>query len=153
ALTFDPRRYLSEIATVKTPGTEDLSGTIVHIGGPWSVVKFSSRSGLTVWGKITDKAARVEVLDRYGADDAGRSAARRVREKQLRTTGAGSAVGLPPPRPRPGWAFRGMPGLIRRRRGRAVAGAAALEARRWPPPSTRPSGPSPAPSAPGRCPP
>ena len=46
-------------------GKEDLSGSVVRIGAQWSVVKSSSPGGLVVWGKITDKAGRVEVLDNY----------------------------------------------------------------------------------------
>jgi hypothetical protein len=65
ASKFNARHYVTEIATSKSLGTEDFSGSVVRIGAQWSVVKASSPSGLTVWGKITDKAAKVEVLDRY----------------------------------------------------------------------------------------
>jgi hypothetical protein len=65
AITFDPRRYVTEIASSTPLGKEDLSGSVVRIGGQWSTVKSSSPNGLIVWGKITDKAARVEVLDQY----------------------------------------------------------------------------------------
>jgi hypothetical protein len=62
---FSERQYVTEFATGKSLGTEDLSGSVVRIGKQWSVVKSSSPSGLVLWGKITDKGAKVEVLDRY----------------------------------------------------------------------------------------
>jgi hypothetical protein len=66
ARTFDARHYVTEIATGKTFGKEDLSGGVVRIGKQWTVVRSSGPAGLTVWGKITDEAAKVEVLDHYG---------------------------------------------------------------------------------------
>src|SRR6185295_6949616 len=64
---FDARRYVTEVATSgpvgaeivkgKTRTLEDLSGSVVRIGGQWSVVKSSSPTGLTIWGKISDEAA------------------------------------------------------------------------------------------------
>ncbi|MGH7199992.1 MAG: hypothetical protein ACREJB_05265 [Planctomycetaceae bacterium] len=66
---FDPHRYVTEIATSQALGTEGLSGSVVRIGGQWSVVKSSGPGGLTVWGKITDDAAKVEVLDEYVATE------------------------------------------------------------------------------------
>jgi hypothetical protein len=65
ARKFDARRYVTEIATGKAPGQDDLAGSVVRIGGQWSVVKSSGPSGLTVWGKLTDEAPRFEILDRY----------------------------------------------------------------------------------------
>jgi len=62
---FDAHRYVTEIATTAPLGNEDLAGSVVRIGGQWSTVKSSSPSGLVVWGKITDKAPKVEVLDQY----------------------------------------------------------------------------------------
>jgi len=64
---FDARRYVTEIATSSTLGKEDLTGSVVRIGAKWSVVKSSGPSSLTVWGKITDEATKVEVLDQYDA--------------------------------------------------------------------------------------
>jgi hypothetical protein len=58
---------VTEIATSTPLGKEDLAGSVVRIGAQWSVVKSSSPRGLTLWGKITDKAARIEVLDQYVA--------------------------------------------------------------------------------------
>src|SRR5262249_6301329 len=67
ARKFDARRYVTEVSTGKALGTKDLSGSVVRIGAQWSVIKSSGPKGLVVWGKITDKAARVEVLDEYVA--------------------------------------------------------------------------------------
>lgn len=64
ASKFDDRRYVTEIAA-NSFGKEDFSGSVVRIGAQWSVVKASSPSGLTIWGKITDKASKVEVLENY----------------------------------------------------------------------------------------
>lgn len=62
---FDARHYVTEIRTSKDLGKEVLPGSAVRIGGQWSVVKSSGPSSLIIWGKITDEAARVEVLDHY----------------------------------------------------------------------------------------
>jgi len=62
---FDARRYVTELATTGSWGKQDLAGAVIRIGGQWSVVRSSSPEGLSVWGKITDETARVEVLDRY----------------------------------------------------------------------------------------
>jgi hypothetical protein len=67
ARKFDAQRYVTEIATSPPLGKEDLSGSVVRIGAQWSVVKSGSPSGLILWGKITDQAVRVEVLDQYTA--------------------------------------------------------------------------------------
>ena len=64
ASKFDARRHVTEIAT-KGLGSEDFSGSVVRVGKQWSVIKSSSPAGLVLWGKVTDKAAKVEVLDRY----------------------------------------------------------------------------------------
>lgn len=66
ARKFDPRQYVTEIVTSQELGKEDLSASVVRIGGQWSVVKSSTPGRLTIWGKITDEAGRVEVLDDYG---------------------------------------------------------------------------------------
>jgi len=63
ARKFDERRCVTEIATAGDLGREDLSGSVVRIGAQWSVVKSGSPGGLTLWGRITDEAGRVEVLD------------------------------------------------------------------------------------------
>ena len=65
ASKFDARHYVTEVATSKPLAVEDFSGSVVRIGKQWSVVKSSSPTALTLWGKITDKAAKIEVLDRY----------------------------------------------------------------------------------------
>jgi hypothetical protein len=65
ARKFDAGRHVTEIATGKALGGEDLSGSVVRVGGQWSVVKSSGPGGLTVWGKVTDEAPRFEILDRY----------------------------------------------------------------------------------------
>jgi hypothetical protein len=67
ARKFDARHYVTEIATGKPLGKEDLSASVVRIGAQWSIVKSSGPGGLTIWGKITDESARVEVLDHYAA--------------------------------------------------------------------------------------
>jgi hypothetical protein len=66
ATKFDSRQYVTEIA-MKSLGSEDFSGSVIRIGKQWTVVKSSSPAGLTLWGKITDKATKVDVLDRYQA--------------------------------------------------------------------------------------
>jgi len=63
AIKFDARHYVTEIATKL--GSEDFSGSVVRIGKQWTVVKSGNPAGLVLWGKITEKAAKVEVLDRY----------------------------------------------------------------------------------------
>jgi hypothetical protein len=65
ARKFDARRYVTEIAASKAFGKEDLSGSVVRIGAQWSIIKSSSPSSLIIWGKITDEATKVEVLDHY----------------------------------------------------------------------------------------
>jgi hypothetical protein len=65
ASKFNEQRYVTEITTGAPLGKEDLTGGVVRIGAQWSVVKSSSPDGLVVWGKVTDKAGRVEVLDNY----------------------------------------------------------------------------------------
>jgi hypothetical protein len=67
ARKFDARRCVTEIATSEALGKENLSGSVVRIGAQWSVVKSSDANGLTVWGKITDEAPKVEVLAHYAA--------------------------------------------------------------------------------------
>ncbi|MBX6313817.1 MAG: right-handed parallel beta-helix repeat-containing protein [Isosphaeraceae bacterium] len=65
ARKFDVRRCVTEIATTKALGKEDLSGSVVRIGTQWSVIKSSGPSSLIIWGKITDEAAGFEILDHY----------------------------------------------------------------------------------------
>jgi len=62
---FDPLRYVTEIAIGSIQGKEDLAGSAVRIGKQWSVVKSSAPGRLVIWGKVTDEAAKVEVLDQY----------------------------------------------------------------------------------------
>jgi len=66
ARKFDPTRYITEIDTSKDLG-KDLPGNAVRIGGQWSVIQSSTPGRLNIWGKITDEAAKIEVLDRYDA--------------------------------------------------------------------------------------
>jgi hypothetical protein len=68
ARKFDERRYVTEIATSKPLGKEDFSGSVVRIGAQWSVIKSSGPSTLAIWGKITDEATKIEVLDHYTAN-------------------------------------------------------------------------------------
>jgi hypothetical protein len=63
--TFDARRWVTEIGTSQDLGKEDLSGRVVRIGKQWSVVKSGGPRSLSVWGKITDEAARVQILEDY----------------------------------------------------------------------------------------
>jgi hypothetical protein len=63
---FDERRHVTDL-TVKDLGDEDLSGAVVRIGAQWSVVESSGSGHLGIWGKISDQAAKVEILDHYAA--------------------------------------------------------------------------------------
>ncbi len=67
ARKFDTLHFVTEIATTPTLDKEDLAGSVVRIGAQWSVVKSSSPGRLFFWGRITDEAAKVEVLDQYTA--------------------------------------------------------------------------------------
>jgi hypothetical protein len=67
ARKFDARQFVTEITPSKALGKEDLSGGVVRIGAQWSVIKSSGPNSLIIWGKITDEATRVEVLDHYAA--------------------------------------------------------------------------------------
>ncbi len=67
AREFDARRSVTRIVTSRDLGPEDLSGGVVRIGRQWSVVKSSGPGSLVVWGRITEEAPMVEVLDHYGA--------------------------------------------------------------------------------------
>jgi hypothetical protein len=62
---FDAPHHVTEVATSQPLSKEDLAGSVVRIGAQWSVVKASSPAGLTVWGRITDKTSKVEILDSY----------------------------------------------------------------------------------------
>jgi hypothetical protein len=42
---------------------------VARIGAQWSVIKSSAPGRLSLWGKITDGAARVEILDHYAAPE------------------------------------------------------------------------------------
>ena len=59
------RQFLTEIASNADLAKEDYSASIVRIGTQWSVAKASGPNSVPVWGKITDKAAKLEILDRY----------------------------------------------------------------------------------------
>ena len=66
AREFDPQRHVTEISTNTALGKEHaLAGSVVRVGREWSVVKTNGPDSLIIWGKITDEAAKVEVLDHY----------------------------------------------------------------------------------------
>jgi hypothetical protein len=65
--TFDPVHYATDFLVGATVGKQDLSGSVVRIGKQWSVVKSSAPGSLVVWGKLTDDATKVELLDDYSA--------------------------------------------------------------------------------------
>jgi hypothetical protein len=67
ARKFDPQHYVTHIVTSASPGKEELAGSPIRIGAQWSVVKSGGPGSMIVWGKITDEAARVEVLEHYPA--------------------------------------------------------------------------------------
>jgi predicted outer membrane repeat protein len=70
ARKFDPRSYVTEIGTNAALGKDHaLSGGVVRIGKQWSVVKTSGPNSLVIWGKVTDEAPKVEILDRYLATE------------------------------------------------------------------------------------
>jgi hypothetical protein len=72
---FDARSYVTEIGTSAALGKDHaLAGDVVRVGKQWSVVKSNGPSSLTIWGKVTDEAAKVEILDRYEATAGPRTA-------------------------------------------------------------------------------
>lgn len=64
---YDPRACVTEIGVDLDLGKEKLAGSVVRIGGQWSVVKSAEANRLIVWGKITDDVPRIEALDYYTA--------------------------------------------------------------------------------------
>lgn len=62
---FDARHFVTEVATNLPLTKEDLTSSIVRIGGQWTVVKSVGPTSLVLWGRVTDKAAKIEVLDTY----------------------------------------------------------------------------------------
>jgi len=62
---FDAAHYVTEFAISRDLRKEDLAGSAVRVGAQWSVVKSSAPGSVVVWGKITDEAAKLEVLDHY----------------------------------------------------------------------------------------
>ena len=62
---FDALHYATEFTVNASLGKQDLSGSVVRIGKQWSVVKSNTPNGLVVWGKVTDDAAKLELLDDY----------------------------------------------------------------------------------------
>ena len=70
ARKFDPRSYVTEIGTNAALGKDHgLAGEVVRVGKQWSVVKSNGPNGLIIWGKITDEAAKVEILENYRTPD------------------------------------------------------------------------------------
>ena len=65
ARKFDPRRYVTEIATSTDFGKENLAGGVVRIGKQWSVIKSSVPGSLVLWGKVADESPQAEILDSY----------------------------------------------------------------------------------------
>lgn len=67
---FDPRSYVTEIGTNAALGRDHgLAGEVVRVGRQWSVVKSNGPNGLIIWGKITDEASKVEILENYRPPD------------------------------------------------------------------------------------
>jgi hypothetical protein len=67
---FDARRFVTEISTNAALGNEHaLAGEVVRVGKQWSVVKSNGANGLTLWGKITDEATKLELLANYRPQD------------------------------------------------------------------------------------
>ena len=63
---FDARSYVTEIGTSAALGKEHaLAGSVVRVGKQWSVVKSNDSKTLLIWGKVTDEAAKVEILADY----------------------------------------------------------------------------------------
>ncbi len=67
ASRFEDGRFVTEITTSEPLGKENLAGSVVRIGAQWSVVKSATPTSMTIWGRITDKTEKVEVLDSYRA--------------------------------------------------------------------------------------
>jgi hypothetical protein len=69
---FDPGHYVTEITTTgKELGADDLAGAAVCIGKQWSVIRSAEGNKLVIWGKITDEASTLKVLDHYLPEDDG----------------------------------------------------------------------------------
>ena len=63
---FDARSFVTQIGASAKLGKEHaLAGSVVRIGKQWSVVKSNGPDSLLVWGKITDEASTVEILESY----------------------------------------------------------------------------------------
>lgn len=66
ARKFDDRACVTELTVNESLGKDHaLEGSVVRIGKQWSIVKTNGLNSLTVWGKINDEAATVEVLSDY----------------------------------------------------------------------------------------
>jgi hypothetical protein len=66
ARQFDERGYVTEIGTNAALGKDHaMAGSVVRIGKQWSVVKSNDAKSLLIWGKVTDEAAKVEILADY----------------------------------------------------------------------------------------
>lgn len=65
---FDPTRFVTEIETTTDLAKQNLAGSVVRIGTQWSIVKSNTPNSVVVWGKVTDEAAKAEILDHYVAE-------------------------------------------------------------------------------------
>jgi hypothetical protein len=63
--SFDADRYVTEFAVSGNLRREDLAGSAVRVGKQWSVVKSTGPGSVVVWGKMTDDALKLEILDHY----------------------------------------------------------------------------------------
>jgi hypothetical protein len=67
--SFDASRHVTTFNTSADLGKQDLSGGVVRIGKQWSVINASAPNKIEVWGKISDEASKLEVLDPYASAD------------------------------------------------------------------------------------
>ena len=66
---YDSRDCVTEFTVAQDLSREKLAGSVVRIGGQWSIVKASQANGVVIWGRITDESARVDVLDDYSPSE------------------------------------------------------------------------------------
>ncbi len=62
---YDARSCTTEFTVGQELGREKLTASVVRIGGQWTIVKSAGPKNIVVWGRITDEAPRIDVLNSY----------------------------------------------------------------------------------------